>query len=85
MKVSNFFKSTLSIIIKIMSKGILNSKGFWIFALIIFIVVTLYLMEKNSNKTWTAEDERNSIQLCQKWVGTISYDGECVGSNGIPI
>ena len=59
-----------------MSKSFLNSKGFWIFALIIFIIVTMYLMEKNSNKPWTAEDERDSIQKCQKWGGNIFYDSK---------
>lgn len=57
-----------------MSKDILSSKGFWIFALIIFIMVTMYLMGKNSNKSWTAEDERDSIQKCQKWGGNVFYD-----------
>jgi len=57
-----------------MSKSFFNSKGFWIFALIIFITVTMYLMGQNSNKTWTEEDERDSIQKCQKWGGNVFYD-----------
>ena len=34
----------------------------------------MYLMGQNSNKTWTEEDERDSIQKCQKWGGNVFYD-----------
>lgn len=57
-----------------MSKDILSSKGLWIFALIVFIIITIYLMRENSNKPWTAEEERDSIQECQKWGGNVFYD-----------
>ena len=33
-------------------------------------------MGKNSNKPWTAEDERDSIQGCQRWGGNVFYDSK---------